>query len=205
MKQEKPFMYEFFSGSKIVSSVFEKHGFQSISIDNNPNLNPSICCDISDLFPSMLPGKPDFIWASPDCTTFSRAGLQENWKKETIKYRQYNYTPNSLAAEQSLKMLRDTVKLILYYQPVPFVIENPVGRIHHFSALKGLGHYRYFVNYATFGHPFSKETYLFSNMQLPFPTKKYKVQAPGMRSVRNVAKRAQVPGTLIETIINYLP
>jgi len=195
---------ELFSGRKIVSSVFQKRGWHMVSVDNDPKLNPSICCDIVDLVPSMLPGMPAFIWASPPCTTFSRAGLSSHWHKVTHKYRQYSYYPNTPAAVSSILLLQATIDLIEYYQPVPFVIENPVGRIHHFPALKNLGHYRYFVNYASFGHSFSKETYLFSNMQLPFPTKKYKVIAPGLRTIRNVQKRSEVPAGLVRTVAKYL-
>lgn len=195
---------ELFSGHKIVSSVFEKHGYNMISIDNNPKLNPAICCDILELDYKTLPGSVDFIWASPPCTTFSRAAPIYHWLKSEVKYRQYNYTPLTEFAGKSLAILKATVNLINFYYPVPFIIENPVGRIHHFTDMKKLGHYRFFVNYASFGHPFSKETYLFTNIQFPFSTKKYKVNAPGLRSIRNVAKRSEIPKGLAEFIVNYL-
>lgn len=198
------YIYEFFSGRKIVSSVAENYGFLPVSVDIDPKLNPSICCDILELTPAMLPGQPYFIWASPVCTELSRAAKSSHWSKITKKYRQYSYSPNSKAAQLALQMVQKTVDLINWYYPVPFVIENPVGRIQHLPALQSLGHYRYFVNYATFGFPYSKETYLFSNMQLPFSSKKYKVNAPGLRTVRNVAQRSEVPRQLIETIFNYL-
>lgn len=198
------YVLELYSGKKIVSSVAESRGYRSISIDNNPKLNPSICCDILDFNPGVLPGKPFFIWASPVCTHLSRAADPNHWVKKTKKYRQYSYSANSAAALNSLQMVQKTVDIIDYFFPVPFVIENPVGRIHHLPALQGLGHYRYFVNYASFGFSYSKETYLFSNLQLPFSTKKYKVNAPGLITVRNVAKRSEVPRQLIETIFNYL-
>lgn len=198
------YILEIFSGKKIVSSIAESKGYQSISIDNNPRLNPSICCDILNFDPGTLPGKPLFIWASPVCTELSRTAKPEHWEKSTKKYRQYNYLPKTAKAVKSLQMVQKTVDIIEYFYPVPFVIENPVGRIHHLPSLQGLGHYRYFVNYSNFGFPYSKETYLFSNMQLPFSTKKYKVIAPGLVTVRNVAKRSEVPRQLIETIFNYL-
>jgi site-specific DNA-cytosine methylase len=196
---------ELFSGQKTVSSVAELRGFVPISVDINPKLNPSICCDILNLKKNTLPGYVSFIWASPECTYFSRAAAQSNWHKKTIKYRIYDYTPLTLNAANSIALVNQTINIINWYSGVLFVIENPVGRIHHSAAIKHLGHYRYFVNYASFGHPFSKETYLFSNMQLPFPTKKYKVNSPGLRSVRNVQTRSSIPLQLIETIFNYLP
>ena len=89
---------ELFSGSKTVSEVLEKKGFTPVTVDINPKYKPSICCDILDLTPAMLPENPSFIWASPDCTCFSRAGLQSNWQKTTFKYRQYSYKPATTAA-----------------------------------------------------------------------------------------------------------
>ena len=201
---QKPVILEMFSGSKTVSQQFEKYGWKSFSIDNNPKLKPQLCCDILELSPALLPQNVSFIWASPDCSKFSRAAAQKHWQKETVKYRQYQYTPATPAALISLALLQKTVDIINSFYPVPFIIENPIGRIHHFSPLKNLGHYRYAVNYADFGFPYSKETYLFSNLFLPFSTKKVKSSLPGLRSVNSRYQRSKVPALLIDFIINYL-
>jgi len=196
---------ELFSGSKTVSTTFEKNGWKSFSIDNNPALSPSLCCDILKLDINMLPGNVAFIWASPDCSKFSRAANQKHWKKTTTKYRIYNYEPATGAAVISTALLQKTVDIINSFAGVWFVIENPIGRIHHLPPLKKLGHFRYAVNYADFGFPYSKETYLFSNLYLPFSTKKVFSSLPGLRTINSRYQRSKVPEALIQKIIDYLP
>lgn len=203
-KQSNPIIIEFFSGTKTVSGVFENYGWDSVTVDNNQVLSPSICCDILDLDLSVLPSNPSFLWFSPVCQAFSRAASQSHWQKETISYRNYNHRPVTELAFRSLLMLAKCVQIINHYPGVPFVVENPVGRLHHTATMRQLGHYRYFVNYADFGAGYSKETYLFTNVWLPFNTKKYKVSAPGLRSVHSRIERSRVPALLAEMIYLYL-
>lgn len=197
-------MIELFSGSKNVAETFESHGWQTVTVDNNAKLHPSMCCDILELNPALLPKKVDFIWASPDCSKFSRSADSSNWLKTTMKYRIYNYKPNTAAAELSLQLLTKTIEIINNFAGVLFIIENPIGRIRHMEPIKNLGHYRYAVNYADFGFGYSKETYLFSNMMLPFSTKKVHSIKPGMRTIHGSYNRAIVPIPLIEKIISYI-
>jgi len=195
---------EIFSGLGNVSNVFTTAGWDAWTVDNNPKFNPKLCVDVLHLSRSMLPALCNFIWISVPCTTFSRAANPNHFKKITNKYRNYSYIPLTPAACESISLLRKSIEIINWFPGVPFVIENPVGRIQHMPSMRLLGHYRYFVNYFDFGTKYSKETYLFSNMWLPFETKKYKVFAPGMSTVRSVEKRAEVPAKLATTIFNYL-
>jgi len=71
--------------------------------------------------------------------------------------------------------------------------------------MKKLGHYRYAVNYADFGFPYSKETYLFSNLFLPFSTKKVHSNSPGLLSINSKYQRSKVPPALIQSILLFLP
>lgn len=203
-KQEVKIIGEFFSGSKTVAGVFEENGWQSITVDIEPSYKPSLCIDILDLKKNDLPGTLDFLWFSPVCTCFSRAAPQKHWRKETLKYRRYRYVPITAESFLSIAFVEKCIEIINWFPGVPFIIENPVGRIHHTAALQSLGHYRYFVNYFDFGFPYSKETYLFSNIWLPFSLKKYKVDAPGLRSVRSVYQRSKIPRLLISKIFKYL-
>jgi site-specific DNA-cytosine methylase len=195
---------ELFSGSKKVSEEFEKNGWNSFTVDNNPALNPHLCSNIQDIDLNMLPDKVNFIWASPDCTTFSRAASQEHWIKITNKYRQYSYIPFTQEAHQALTMLDATLNIIRWYPRAQFIIENPIGRLQHMEAMRKLGHYRFAVNYADFGFEYSKETYLFSNCWLPFSTKKVSSVKPGLRSVNSKFQRSIVPSALVSTIYDYL-
>lgn len=197
-------MLEFFSGSKSVSKVFEQNGYQVISFDHNSKLSPSICCDILDVTRESLPGSVSFLWFSPDCGVLSRAAWSGHWKKKTLKYRQYEYYPVTARANNTLLMISKVVEIISWFPEVPFVIENPIGRLPHLPYMRNLGHYRYFVNYFNFDFPYSKETYLFTNIQLPFSTKKSRVVAPGLRTIHSTFERSKVPSLLAEFICKSL-
>jgi len=61
---------ELFSGTKSISNVFDKRGHDTYTVDFDESLNPDLCIDIMNLTAEMVIekfGKPDVIWASPDC------------------------------------------------------------------------------------------------------------------------------------------
>lgn len=201
----EPYILELFSGSKVVSATFEKKGFKTFSVDNNPKLNPDLCIDILQLTKSHLPGQPLFIWASPVCTHFSRACKSENWEKEKKSRIRFKYTPTNQNANNSILLLNKTIEILSFYPDTPFILENPVGRIIHFDSLQKTGHYRYYVNYFNFGFKYSKETFLFTNIFLPFQVKRKKVKAPSVRNQSGSFTRSKVPAQLIEFLIPFIP
>lgn len=202
--EKKRIAVELFSGSKTVTHELRMAGFKVFSVDNNPKLCPDFCCDVLN-YPSFFDSLHiDFGWYSPPCYLFSRAAAQRHWTKITNKYRQYTYLPNSPEAVMALRILEKTIDFVKLHPESKFVIENPIGRIHHTAALKSIGHYRYAVNYADFGFKYSKETYLFTNFLLPFSSKKVHSDFQGLRSVNSEFQRSKVPSQLIQTIINYL-
>lgn len=198
----RPISIELFSGQATFSKLMQQKGYEAISLDINPKFNPSICCDILDYTPDFIPGSVAAAWASPDCQLLSRAADSRHWSKETIKYRQYRYTPMTDAARRSLAQVNKTIDIIKSINPRVWFIENPIGRIHHLSALKSIGHYRYAVNYANWGFPYSKETYIFTNTQLCLPILKVHSNFPGLRSVNNRVQRSAIPVKLLEFLIS---
>lgn len=195
---------EIFSGSKTVTHILRINGFKCFSLDSDKKLNADFCCDFIN-YPAFFDSlNLNFIWISPPCTILSRAANQRHWQKITKKYRIYEYIPVTPEANQALRLVDKSIEFIKKHPESKFVIENPIGRIHHTAALKSLAHYRYAVNYADFGFPYSKETYLFTNFLLPFSSKKVHSNLPGMLSIRSPFKRSKVPAQLIETIIKYL-
>jgi len=195
---------ELFSGSGIVSKILTERGYKTITVDINPKLKPSICCDILNLKASQLPKNVSFFWISPDCETYSRAGDSKNWKKEIIKYRVYKYVPLTEKSKKAIRLLNKVESILSVYPGVKFLIENPIGRIQHMDVIKRLGHYRYAVNYSNWGFKYSKETYLFTNFLLPLSTKKVHSSSPGLRTINSKYQRSMVPAALIRFILNYL-
>ena len=66
-------MLELFSGIGSVGSVFRAHGWEVISLDNDPACEPTICAYIRTLDFRMLGGNFHFVWASPMCCHYSIA------------------------------------------------------------------------------------------------------------------------------------
>lgn len=194
---------ELFSGSALLSQLLAEKGFATFTVDYESKFHPDLCIDIVNLLPQYLPGTVHFFWASPDCRYFSRAASQKNWQKETMSYRNYKYTPVSLAAAKSIELVKITVDLILYFKPFCWFLENPVGRLPYIDSIRNLGHYRYCVNYSDWGHPYAKETYIFTNQLLPLPTKVQKRSLPGLRSLKDASKRSEIPAKLLQFLINH--
>ena len=69
-----PRLLELFSGSGHVSAYWRKQGYETLTVDNNPKMTPDICVDITKWnFCDYPPDYFDYIWASPDCSTWTIA------------------------------------------------------------------------------------------------------------------------------------
>jgi hypothetical protein len=194
---------ELFSGSENVSQVCVDHGFDTWTVDNNPKLHPSICCDILSFDYSLFPANFDFIWASPDCRLFSRAGKSSHWSKILLKYRQYCYTPLTPEAYNAIAMIKSTIGIIKHYKPALYIIENPVGRLRHIELIKNFCPFRYSVNYKDWGFDYSKETDLFTNAYLPFSQKKVIRPGKSVMDIHSRYLRSVVPKPLVSYILDY--
>ena len=192
---------ELFAGKATFSEIAKTLGFNTTSVDIDPKSNASIIADLLKWDYTNLNIKPDLIWASPECTYFSRAANQNNWKKTNVSRRVYHYEPVTLNASLAIELVSKTIEIISYFKPSVFFIENPIGRIQHLQSLKDIGHYRYFVNYADWGFNYSKETYIFTNILLPLPSTKQKCKSPGLRTLSNKKNRSRIPPTLLEFLI----
>lgn len=147
-------MLELFSGTKMVSRTFEAQGYQVYSIDNNPDLLPSLVADIATVSASDildLFGEPDVIWASPDCTKFSWASGSRN------EFRLSNTEDLSEAAREAINLVKHTLQLIEELSPDYWFLENPNhGALSDFRWMK-----RYpktTVAYCQYGAPYRKLT-----------------------------------------------
>ena len=108
-------MLDLFSGLKGWSQAFEKAGdWEIISVDILPELNPTIVCDVSDLWNNqefLIEAEKgfDLIVASPPCIEFFK--VLAPWRDE------YKKNP-------SMQLVEDTFALIKILQPKYWVIEN---------------------------------------------------------------------------------
>jgi DNA adenine methylase len=119
-------MIEMFKGTGSVGKVFKKK-FDVVSIDFDPKFEPDIETDILDWdykkWYNETKFKPDFIWASPPCNTFSK--LAYPLKERNIKTAE----PYSARAKIGTKIAHKTIEIVKYFEKVNpnlvYIIENP--------------------------------------------------------------------------------
>ena len=201
-------MLEIFCGTKSVGKVAEPRGYNVYSIDNRSSTKPTWCGDLltwkgykaSD-FPV-----PDFIWASPPCTTFSNAsgGFYRKLDKKTGQL--VTQKGKEEGAKIGEDLLKKTLKIIKYFQKrnpnLKWCFENPRGQMRHHELVKGLN--RQTCCYCKYRHPFMKPTDLWSNFPLELKMCKniqkgakdhcHHERTPGKKN-RGKAKRSGVLGT----------
>lgn len=106
-------------------------------------------------------GRPDVIWASPDCTTYSIAAISHHRRKED---------DGNLAAVSEYAKFCDQVnvhvlELIKELNPKFWFIENPRGGLRKMRFMQGLP--RYTVTYCQYGDSRMKPTDIFTNHPNP--------------------------------------
>lgn len=193
MKKKTIKFLELFSGSgkisKILSSSF---GFRCTTIDYEMSYHPNICCNVYDLDIGFFK-QFDFIWLSPDCTTYSKAqhGLHRlKGGLPVSEYAKYCDLHNSILFATLIK------------SGIPFIAENPLGHMRQMSFVKDL-HIKT-IYYSNFGSRVCKPTDLFSNyFELLFPLDgSYKKGTISLDKIpwSNFLGRCDIPNDLILAI-----
>jgi len=150
---------ELFAGSRSIGKEAEKLGYEVFSVDWKPFEGINLAIDIEDLNLSDIPFIPDIIWASPDCTTYSIAGISTHRNEK-------GYTPKTEYAEKCdivnqhwLYLIQEWKKLnpnLVYY------IENPRGAFRKMHFMKW-NHIRHTIWYCRYGDTRAKPTDIFTN------------------------------------------
>lgn len=166
---DKMKMLELFSGTKTVSNTFEAQGYDVFTIDINPDLLPNLVADIMTINASKILqefGKPDVIWASPDCRYFSYASGGRN------EFRAANHEPLSEEAENAIELVKHTLLLIEELEPTYWFLENP-----NHGALKKLKFMKKYpfetVAYCAYGMPYQKMTKIWGRFPPSFNAKSH--------------------------------
>ena len=156
---------DLFSGTQSIAKVFKENGWETYTIELDKS-HPGIdwyedimnitAQDILDRF-----GRPDVIWASPPCTTYSVAAI--HYHRRQAKDGSLN--PISEFARQSDELIKHTIQLIKDLQPRFYFIENPRGALRKMDFMQELP--RFTVTYCKYGETRMKPTDLWSNMEDP--------------------------------------
>ena len=119
---------ELFAGTRSIGKAFEEKGHKVFSVEWDKNFeNIDLYADIlsvsaDDILSKF--GKPDVIWASPDCATFSIAAISHHRKRNPDTG---NLDPVSDYAKFCDKVDQHVLQMINDLNPVLYFIENPRG------------------------------------------------------------------------------
>jgi len=195
---------ELFSGSKTMSNTFKAHGHETFTVDIEKKYEPDLCIDIMDFKCDMVPFKPDVIWASPPCTTFSVASMSAHWTGGARKY-----IPKTEECKRGIARVHKTLDIINELKPRYWFIENPVGVLRK---LKIMPKYKRTVTYCQYGDNRMKPTDIWTNAYHWIPRKRCSVNdrchepAPrgsntGTQGLKNNYERSKIPVELCEEIV----
>ena len=203
---------ELFCGTKSISNAFAERGHEVFTVDWEKDFEPTLCADIGQLTADdvvqLCGGKPDVIWASPYCTSYSVAGIWHHRRKNTETG---ELDPISQYALFCDDVNRNVIKLIKELNPKYFFIENPRGGFRKMLFVKDIP--RYTVTYCQYGYPYMKPTDIFTNHPYPDFKPPCKNGSPchmpsprgsqqGMTAVRSKRERARIPKELCEHIVD---
>lgn len=145
-------LLELFAGSRSIGKIAEGAEIEVFSVDIKPFDGIDLVKDIEFLKPKDIPFKPDFIWASPPCTTYSVAAISHHRNEDT--------TSKTDFAAKSDRLVKNVLNIINSFG-VHYYIENPVGMLRKMPFMKGLN--RTTVTYCSYGDIRMKPTDIWSN------------------------------------------
>ena len=203
---------ELFAGTRSISKAFEARGHETFSIEWSEDFeNISLRADVSKVTADMILerfGRPDVIWASPDCTTFSIAAISHHRRKNPETG---NLDPVSDYAKFCDEVDQHVLDLIRALKPRFWFIENPRGGMRKMVWMKGIP--RYTVTYCQYGDKRMKPTDIWTNHPAPRfrpPCKNgdsCHERAPrgsrtGTQGLKGSKERSVIPAALCEHIVD---
>lgn len=180
-------LLELFAGTRCISKAFEKRGHLAFTVEWNKDFeNITLYDDINNLtvdkIIALCNGKPDVVWASPDCSTYSVAAIYRHRAKP-------DYAPKSDYAKFCDKTNTYLINLIKELNPTLYFIENPRGTMRKMQFMNGLP--RYTVTYCQYGDIRMKPTDIWTN----HPDPKFKEPCKPRMSCHVPAPRGSKTGT----------
>lgn len=201
---------ELFAGTRSIGKTFEAQGHEVYSVEwdkKHPDID--LYMDIKDLTATDVIekfGRPDIIWASPDCTSYSIAAISHHRTREENG----NLAPKSDYAKVCDGINQHVLELIKELEPKFYFIENPRGGMRKMNFMQGIP--RFTVTYCQYGDTRMKPTDLWTN----HPEPKFKpmckngaachVAAPrgsrtGTQGLKGSVERSKIPKELCEHVV----
>jgi hypothetical protein len=203
---------ELFAGTRSIGKAFEERGHEVFSVECDKRFDHiDLYADILDVQADDIIkrfGKPDVIWASPDCSSYSVAAFHHHRRQEADG----NLAPVSDYAKFCDKVNMHVLCLILALSPKYWFIENPRGGLRKMNFMNGLP--RFTVTYCQYGDKRMKPTDIWTN----HPNPNFKpmchngdkchepsprgTSTTGTQGLKNSMERAKIPYELCKHIVD---
>jgi hypothetical protein len=208
----KMLVFDFFAGTRSSTQAFEDAGHTVISFELDPQFEVTENVDILTLNAADLIakyGQPDFIWASPPCTSFSVASIGHHWANGGE-----NPVPKTKEAEISQEVVRHTIQLLKALNPPKgWLMENPRGMLRKLPVVKDL--VRRTVTYCQYGDDRMKPTDLWGEVPgwverqpckngMNCHTAAPRGSVTGTQGIKGAKDRSRVPYALGEEILKAI-
>lgn len=202
---------ELFAGTRSIGKAFEARGHEVFSVEWDKRFqNIDLYADVLSITAEQIIrtfGKPDVIWASPDCTSYSVAAISKHRRKRSDG----DLVPITEYARFCDKVNSHVVQLIRELEPRFYFIENPVGGLRKMNFMRGLP--RYTVTYCQYGERRQKPTDIWTNHPCPEFRPPCKRGSPchdaaprgsqtGTQALKNAIEKAKIPVLLCEHIVD---
>ena len=178
-------IFDFFSGTGSSTKAFKDAGDEVYTFELDTSFESTEHVNILDLTSEYLIekyGRPDFVWASPPCTSFSVASIGKHWNLDK--------TPKTQAAKDSIELVKHTLALILSLEPkLGWLMENPRGMLRKLPITQQLEHRQ--ITYCQYGDTRMKPTDLWGYV----PNWKAKVACKNGMNCHEAAPRGSRTGT----------
>lgn len=152
-------------------------------------------------------GRPDIIWASPDCTSYSVAAISRHRRQDELE----NLVPISDYAKFCDRVNQHVLCLIMALSPKYWFIENPRGGLRKMSFMYGLP--RYTITYCQYGDTRMKPTDIWTNHPNPqfkppckngdpCHTRAPRGSRTGTQGLKDSIERARIPDEFCRHIVD---
>lgn len=124
---------DLFSGNQGWTAPFESAGHPTFSIDIDARFRADVHLDVGDVGSVLggLPWRPDYVFASPPCNSFSTMTMGRMWTLDG--------EPKHQLAVEGRRLVLATLRIVSVLQPrLGWVIENPRARLRSLDLLQGV-------------------------------------------------------------------
>jgi len=153
---------ELFAGSRSIGKIANQLGMNVFSVDWQKFDNIDLAIDIGEMKKEDVPFIPDFVWASPDCTTYTIAAISKH---------RNGSEPKSDYAKKCDSVNQNFISLIKQWLDINpnmiFFIENPRGMLRKMSFMQEFK--RHTIWYCQYGDDRAKPTDIWTNSKTWIP------------------------------------